>query len=49
MRRQYFKLVSHPTLLKGFVSERVPLNDGEHSEEWSKGGDGDHDRVKEQL
>ncbi len=29
VRRQYFKLVNHPTLLKGFVSERVPLNDGE--------------------
>ena len=28
MRRQYFKLVNHPTLLKGFVSERIPLNDG---------------------
>ena len=29
VKRQYFKLVNHPTLLKGFVSERVPLNDGE--------------------
>jgi uncharacterized protein YfaS (alpha-2-macroglobulin family) len=29
VRRQYFKLVNHPTLLKGFVAERVPLNDGE--------------------
>ena len=29
VRRQYFKLVNHQTLLKGFVSERVPLNDGE--------------------
>src|SRR5262249_61696214 len=29
VRRQYFKLVNHPTLLKGFVSERLPLNDGE--------------------
>jgi uncharacterized protein YfaS (alpha-2-macroglobulin family) len=29
VRRQYFKLVNHATLLKGFVSERVPLNDGE--------------------
>jgi uncharacterized protein YfaS (alpha-2-macroglobulin family) len=29
VRRQYFKLVNHPTLLKGFVSERVALNDGE--------------------
>lgn len=29
VRRQYFKLVEHPTLLKGYVSERVPLNDGE--------------------
>jgi uncharacterized protein YfaS (alpha-2-macroglobulin family) len=27
--RQYFKLVNHPTLLKGIVSERVPLGDGE--------------------
>ncbi|HEV7681175.1 MAG TPA: MG2 domain-containing protein [Pyrinomonadaceae bacterium] len=27
--RQYFKLVNHATLLKGFVSERVPLNDGD--------------------
>ena len=27
--RQYFKLVNHPTLLKGFVSEKVPLSDGE--------------------
>ncbi|HEV7745967.1 MAG TPA: alpha-2-macroglobulin family protein [Pyrinomonadaceae bacterium] len=27
--RQYFKLVNHQTLLKGFVSERVPLNDGD--------------------
>ncbi|HEU4931075.1 MAG TPA: alpha-2-macroglobulin family protein, partial [Pyrinomonadaceae bacterium] len=29
VKRQYFKLVNHPTLLKGVVSERVPLNDGE--------------------
>ncbi len=29
VRRQYFKLVNHPTLLKGHVSERVPLKDGE--------------------
>ncbi|HKR21002.1 MAG TPA: hypothetical protein VJS17_00355, partial [Pyrinomonadaceae bacterium] len=29
VRRQYFKLVNHQTLLKGLVSERVPLNDGE--------------------
>ena len=29
MRRQYFKLINQPTLLKGYVSERVPLNDGE--------------------
>jgi hypothetical protein len=29
VRRQYFKLVNHPTLLKGFVSERIPLNEGD--------------------
>ncbi|HEX5832744.1 MAG TPA: alpha-2-macroglobulin family protein, partial [Pyrinomonadaceae bacterium] len=29
VRRQYFKLVNHPTLLKGTVSERVLLNDGD--------------------
>jgi uncharacterized protein YfaS (alpha-2-macroglobulin family) len=29
VRRQYFRLVNHPTLLKGYVSERIPLNDGE--------------------
>jgi uncharacterized protein YfaS (alpha-2-macroglobulin family) len=29
VRRQYFKLVNHPTLLKGIVSERLPLNDGD--------------------
>jgi uncharacterized protein YfaS (alpha-2-macroglobulin family) len=29
VKRQYFKLVNHPTLLKGVVSERVLLNDGE--------------------
>jgi uncharacterized protein YfaS (alpha-2-macroglobulin family) len=29
VRREYFKLVNHPTLLKGVVSERVPVSDGE--------------------
>jgi uncharacterized protein YfaS (alpha-2-macroglobulin family)/tetratricopeptide (TPR) repeat protein len=29
VRREYFKLVNHPTLLKGIVSERVPFNDGD--------------------
>ena len=29
VRRQYFKLVNRATLLKGFVSERIPLNDGD--------------------
>ena len=29
VRREYFKLVNHPTLLKGVVAERVPLSDGE--------------------
>ena len=29
VKREYFKLVNHPTLLKGFVSDRVPLKDGE--------------------
>ena len=29
VRRQYYKLVNHPTLLKGFVSEKVLLSDGE--------------------
>jgi uncharacterized protein YfaS (alpha-2-macroglobulin family) len=29
VRRQYFKLVNHATLLKGYVAERVPLNDGD--------------------
>ncbi|HSK62328.1 MAG TPA: alpha-2-macroglobulin family protein [Pyrinomonadaceae bacterium] len=29
VRRQYFKLVNNPTLLKGFVSERILLKDGE--------------------
>jgi uncharacterized protein YfaS (alpha-2-macroglobulin family) len=29
VRRQYFKLVPHPTLLKGSVLDRLPLNDGE--------------------
>ena len=28
-RRQYFKLVGRPTLLKGYVYDRQPLNDGE--------------------
>jgi uncharacterized protein YfaS (alpha-2-macroglobulin family) len=28
VRRQYYKLVGHPTLLKGYVYEPVPLNDG---------------------
>ncbi len=27
--RQYFKLMNYPTLLKGVVSDRVPLNDGD--------------------
>ena len=27
--RQYYKLANHPTLLKGFVSERILLKDGE--------------------
>ena len=27
--RQYFKLVARPTLLKGYVYERVPLHDGD--------------------
>ena len=27
--RQYFKLVARPTLLKGFVYQRVPLQDGD--------------------
>jgi uncharacterized protein YfaS (alpha-2-macroglobulin family) len=29
VRRQYYKLVGHPTLLKGYVYDRQPLNDGE--------------------
>src|SRR4029077_17541605 len=29
VRRQYFKLVGKPTLLKGYVYDRVPLNDNE--------------------
>jgi uncharacterized protein YfaS (alpha-2-macroglobulin family) len=28
VKREYFKLVNHPSLLKGFVSEKVPLKDG---------------------
>ena len=28
-RRQYFKLVGRPTLLKGYVYDRQPLNDGD--------------------
>jgi alpha-2-macroglobulin len=29
VRRQYYKLVGRPTLLKGYVYDRQPLNDGE--------------------
>ena len=29
VRRQYYKLSERPTLLKGFVTDREPLNDGE--------------------
>jgi uncharacterized protein YfaS (alpha-2-macroglobulin family) len=29
VRREYFKLVGRPTLLKGYVYDRVPLRDGE--------------------
>jgi alpha-2-macroglobulin len=29
VHRQYYRLVNHPTLLKGFVSERLLLNDGD--------------------
>ncbi|HUE84081.1 MAG TPA: alpha-2-macroglobulin family protein [Pyrinomonadaceae bacterium] len=29
VRREYFRLVGHPTLLKGHVYERVPLREGE--------------------
>ncbi len=29
LRRQYYKLVGRPTLLKGHVYDRVPLNDGD--------------------
>ncbi len=28
-KREYYKLVGHPTLLKGYVYDRVPLRDGE--------------------
>lgn len=30
VRRQYYKLVGRPTLLKGYVYDRVPLADGDH-------------------
>lgn len=30
LRRQYYKLMGRPTLLKGQVYDRVPLNDGDH-------------------
>lgn len=29
VRRQYYRLVGRPTLLKGYIYDRVPLNDGE--------------------
>ena len=29
VRREYFKLVNHPTLLKGFVAEKIALKEGE--------------------
>jgi len=29
VRRQYFKLVGRPSLLKGYVYEKLPLNDGD--------------------
>ena len=29
VKRQYFKLVNHPTLLKGYVAEKIPLSEGE--------------------
>lgn len=29
VRRQYYKLVGRPTLLKGYVYDKVPLNDGD--------------------
>lgn len=29
VRREYFKLVGHPTLLKGHVYDRIPLREGE--------------------
>ena len=29
VRRQYYKLVGRPTLLKGYVYDRVPFNDGD--------------------
>ncbi|HEV2761720.1 MAG TPA: hypothetical protein VGV38_01900, partial [Pyrinomonadaceae bacterium] len=32
VRRRYYKLVGRPTLLKGYVYERVPLGDGESIE-----------------
>ena len=28
VRRQYYKLVGRPTLLKGYIYDKVPLNDG---------------------
>jgi uncharacterized protein YfaS (alpha-2-macroglobulin family) len=30
VRRQYYKIVGRPTLLKGYVYDRAPLNDGDH-------------------
>jgi uncharacterized protein YfaS (alpha-2-macroglobulin family) len=32
VKRQYFKLVGRPTLLKGYVYDRIPLGDGERVE-----------------
>ena len=29
VRRQYYKLVGRPTLLKGYIYDKMPLNDGE--------------------
>ena len=29
VKREYFKLVGHPTLLKGYVYDKQPLKDGE--------------------
>ncbi|MDH5763024.1 MAG: MG2 domain-containing protein [Nitrospinota bacterium] len=29
VRREYFKLVGRPTLLKGYIYDRIPLNDGD--------------------